>query len=65
MLTSRFEILKMEETQYFIEFYTELQVIVNSKRGFGKDVLDSKVARKIIRSLPKRFHPKVIVIKVC
>lgn len=32
-------------------------------RGLGESIPDSKIVRKILRSLPKRFHPKVIAIK--
>ncbi len=38
MLTSRFEELKMEEDEQFIDFYTKLQDIVNGKAGLGKPI---------------------------
>lgn len=53
----------MEEDEQFINFYTKLQDVVNSMRGLGESVPDSKIVRKILRSLPERFHPKVISIE--
>ena len=63
MLTYRFENIRMHENQNFASFYSELSNIVNSYFNLGKSILDSKVLKKILRSLPKRFRPKVIVIE--
>lgn len=65
MLTSRFETLRMEEDEQFIDFHTRLQDIVNSRRGLGEEIKDPKIIRKILRSLPERFHSKVTAIKEC
>lgn len=53
----------MEDDQYFIEFYTELQDIVNSMRRLREEVSNSKVVRKILRSLPNRFYHKVTAVE--
>ena len=63
MLTSRFETLKMNENQNFSSFYSELSDIVNSSFNLGEPIPNSKVIRKILRSLLERFRPKVIAIE--
>lgn len=65
MLTSRFETLRMEEDEQFIDFHTRLQDIVNSMRGLGEEIKNPKIIRKILRLLPERFHSKVTVIEEC
>ena len=63
MLTTKFENIKMHENQNFSSFYSELSDIVNSSFNLGEPILDSKVVRKILRSVQERFRPKVTVIK--
>ena len=63
MLTARFENIRMHENQTFSSFYFELSDIVNSSFNLEEPILDSKVVRKILRSLPKIFRPKVTAIK--
>ena len=63
MLATKFEIIKMHENQTFSSFYSKLSDIVNSSFNLGDLISDSKVVRKILRSLPERFRPKVIVIE--
>ena len=53
----------MEEDESFDEFYTKLKDIVNSAFNLGKTILEPKVVRKVLRSLPKRFHAKISAIK--
>ena len=62
-LTSSFEEIRMEEDETFDEFYAKLKDIVNSTFNLGESIAESKIVRKILRSLPKRFHPKIIVIE--
>lgn len=42
MLTTKFEEIRMEEDEQFIDFYTKLKDLMNSKAGLG-DPLKSKV----------------------
>ena len=63
MLTTKFENIKMHENQNFSSFYFELSDIVNLSFNLGEPILDSKVVRKILRSVQERFRPKVTVIK--
>ena len=53
----------MEEDELFDEFYAKLKDIVNSVFNFRETILESKVVRKVLRSLPERFHAKITAIK--
>ena len=53
----------MEEDETFDEFYTKLKDIVNSAFNLGESIAESKIVRKILKSLPKRFHAKITVIE--
>ena len=63
MLTIKFENIRMHENQNFSSFYFELSGIVNCFFNLGEPILDSKVVRKILRSISKRFRPKVATIE--
>ena len=58
-LTTSFEKIKMEEDESFDEFYAKLKNIVNSAFNFGETIPEPKIVRKVLRSLPKRFHAKI------
>ena len=58
-----FEEIKMEEDESFNEFYVKLKDIVNSAFNLGETILEPKVVRKVLRSLPERFHTKITAIK--
>ena len=62
-LTSSFEEIRMEEDETFDELYAKLNDIVNSAFNFGEFIAESKIVRKILKSLPERFHVKIIVIE--
>ena len=62
-LTTSFEEIKMEEDESFDEFYAKLKDIVNSAFNFGETIPEPKIVRKVLRSLPKRFHAKITVIE--
>jgi hypothetical protein len=53
----------MLEEETFGEFYSKIIDLRNSMVSLGKPVLDVKLIRKIIRSLPERFRIKVITIE--
>ena len=57
-LTTSFEEIKMEEDESFDEFYAKLKDIVNSAFNLG----ETMILRKVLRSLPERFHTKITVI---
>lgn len=63
MLTFRFEKVKMNDDERFDEFYVKLNDIVNSSFNLGKRITESKIVRKVLRSLPEKFRPKVTAIE--
>ena len=62
-LTTSFEEIKMEEDELFDEFYAKLKDIVNSAFNLGETILEPKIVRKVLRSLPGRFHAKITAIE--
>ena len=54
-----FEEIKMEEDESFDEFYAKLKDIVNSAFNLGETIPESKIVRKVRKSLPERFHAKI------
>ena len=62
-LITRFEEIKMEEDESFDEFYAKFKDIVNSAFNLGETISKPKIARKVLRSLPDRFHAKITVIE--
>ena len=63
MLTTRFEELKMSEDASFNSFYGKLNEVVIDKFNLGEKTEDSKIVRKILRSLPESFRAKITVIE--
>ena len=63
MLTTRFEELKMSEDESFDSFYSKLNEVVVSKFNLGEKTEDSKIVKKILRSLPESFRDKVTAIE--
>ena len=63
MLTTQFEELEMSEDESFDSFYSKLNEVVVSKFNLGEKMEDSKIVRKILRSLPESFRAKVTTIE--
>ena len=53
----------MEEDETFDEFYAKLKDIVNSAFNLGDHIPELKIVRKVLRSLPERFHAKITTIE--
>ena len=53
----------MEEDESFDEFYAKLKDIVNSVFNLGETIHKPKIVRKMLRSLPERFHAKITAIE--
>ena len=53
----------MKEDKSFDEFYAKLKDIVNSAFNLGETIPEPKIVRKVLRSLPERFHAKITTIK--
>ena len=62
-LITSFEEIKMEEDESFDEFYAKLKDIVNSAFNLGETIPESKIVRKVLKSLPERFHVKIMAIE--
>ena len=62
-LTTSFEEIKMEEDELFDEFYAKFKDIVNSTFNLGETIPEPKIVRKVLRSLPERFHAKITTIE--
>ena len=58
-----FETIKMEEDESFDAFHSRLKDIVNSLYNLGESLSESKIVKKILRSLPDRFLPKITAIE--
>ncbi|KAI5314133.1 hypothetical protein L3X38_043309 [Prunus dulcis] len=58
-----FETLMMDENETFSEFYAKLCVIVNACSSLGEKIPEDRVVKKILRSLPQRFQPKITAIE--
>ena len=53
----------MEEDESFNEFYAKLKDIVNSAFNLRETIPEPKIVRKVLRSLPERFHAKITAIE--
>ena len=62
-LTTSFEEIKMEEDESFHEFYAKLKNIVNSAFNLRETIPEPKIVRKVLGSLPERFHAKITAIE--
>ena len=62
-LTTSFEEIKMEEDESFDEFYAKLKDIVNSAFNLKETIPKPNIVRKVLRSLPERFHAKIMAIE--
>ena len=63
MLIIQFEELKISEDESFDSFYKKLNEVIVSKFNLGEKTEDSKIVRKILRSLSESFRAKVITIE--
>ena len=63
MLTTRFEKVKISEDESFDSFYGRLNKIVIAKLNLGEKIEDTKVVRKVLRSLIESFRAKVTAIE--
>ena len=62
-LTTSFKEIKMEEDESFDELYAYLKDIVNSMVNLRETIPELKIVRKVLRSLPERFHAKISAIE--
>ena len=55
-LATNFELLRMDEDETFDEFYAKLSDVVNSNFYLGKQIPQSDIVKKILRSVNIRFQ---------
>ena len=53
----------MGDDESFDEFYAKLKDIVNSALNLGETSPEPKIVRKVLRSLPEKFHAKITAIE--
>ena len=53
----------MEEDESLDKFYAKLKNIVNSVFNLGETIPELKVIKRVLKSLPKRFHAKITAIE--
>ena len=58
-----FEEIKIEGDKSFDEFYAKLKDIVNLAFNLRETIPKPKIVRKVLRSLPERFHAKITAIE--
>ena len=58
-----FDFLVMQEDESFNEFYAKLTDIVNLAFNLRETIPEPKIVRKVLRSLPERFHAKITAIE--
>ena len=63
MLATKFENIRMLDNKKISSFYYELRDIVKSSFNLEEPIPNSNVVRKILRSLLKRFRPKITTIE--
>ena len=62
-LTMSFEEIKIEGDESFNEFNAKLKDIVNSAFNLKETISEPKIIKKVLGSLPERFHAKITAIE--
>lgn len=62
-VTTAFEMVRMEDNETFDDFYAMLSAIGNSTLNLAEVIPKNRVVCMILRSLPERFHLKVVAIE--
>ena len=53
----------MSDSELFSDFHDRLKNICNSLHNLGEHMAETRIVKKILRSLPEKFVPKIIAIK--
>ena len=59
----QFEQLRMNEDEDIAAYILRVDQLVNTIRGLGEEVEETIVVRKILRTIPKRFNPKIFALE--
>ncbi|XP_073271372.1 uncharacterized protein [Primulina huaijiensis] len=62
MLSSKFEIMRMEESDNILEYDRRLREIANEAFSLGNPISNERLVSKVLRSLPERFNIKICAI---
>ena len=63
MLIHQYEMLKMLKHENIDQMITRFMYIINQLKPLGKRYTNAKMVKKILRSLSKAWHPKMIAIQ--
>jgi hypothetical protein len=53
----------MKEEESIVEYFLQIDNIVNANKGFGEEIKETTIVKKMLRSLPSRFNPKIFSIE--
>ncbi|XP_073127371.1 uncharacterized protein [Henckelia pumila] len=62
LITSKFEKMRMEESETIMEYNGRLKSLANEASVLGDPISNENLVSKVLRSVPKRFHTKVCAI---
>ncbi|XP_073291044.1 uncharacterized protein [Primulina huaijiensis] len=62
MLTSKFEMMRMEESKNILDYDRRLREIANEALSLGDPISNERLVSKVLRSLPERFNIKIFAI---
>ncbi|XP_073138435.1 uncharacterized protein [Henckelia pumila] len=60
LITSKFEKMRMEESETIMEYNGRLKSLANEASVLGDPISNEKLVSKVLRSVPKRFHTKEV-----
>ncbi|XVF19293.1 hypothetical protein REPUB_Repub11eG0097800 [Reevesia pubescens] len=63
LLSHQYEIFKMQPGEDMAAMFDRFTNIANKQKQLGKEILENELVKKLLRSLPKSWKPKVIAIK--
>ncbi|XP_075480609.1 uncharacterized protein LOC142521264 [Primulina tabacum] len=62
MLTSKFEMMRMEESENILDYDRRLREFANEAFSIGYSISNERLVSKVFRSLPERFNIKICAI---
>ncbi|XVE95530.1 hypothetical protein REPUB_Repub02eG0105500 [Reevesia pubescens] len=63
LLSHQYEMFKMQPGEDMAAMFDRFTNIANKLKQLGKEILENELVKKLLRSLPKSWKPKVIAIK--
>ncbi|XP_073121806.1 uncharacterized protein [Henckelia pumila] len=60
LITSKFEKIRMEESETIMEYNGRLKSLANEASILGDPISNERLVSKVLRSVPKRFHTKEV-----